>query len=264
MKQLEVENLTVGYNKKTIIVNNASFSLERGEMAVLIGLNGSGKTTLLKTVAGLIKPYGGEVLVEGKNLLEMSERDRSKWLSYIPQRPSSPIGLTLFDVVIMGYNVHLPLFSQPGIREKERAERIIREVGLESKTHELFSSLSEGQKQLAILARALIQDSPIMLMDEPESALDINNRTLLLEIIKKILINEKKTALGTLHSPESTLRYADRIIAIKDHKIIRNITVRASRIEEIESTMKEVYGAVHLIKYGNNRYTVVADENCPT
>ena len=259
MIDMTVNDLTAGYGRKTVI-RDVSFSLEKGELAVLLGLNGSGKTTLLRTLAGLIKPFSGTVEVKGRNLLSLGEKERAKLVSYTSQRPGSPEGLTLLDMVLMGYNAYLPLLSQPSKAEKEAAIQGIAAVSLEDKTNEPFNSLSEGQKQLGVLARSLIQASPIMLMDEPERAMDYRNRILLLERIASAVKKSSKTALLTMHAPEYALRYADRILAMKDGRIIRNISVGSTNLEELEECMRAIYGNVRIVKYGSSSYTLVPED----
>lgn len=256
MSEIEVYNLSVGYDKKTIL-DDISFSLKKGEVTVLLGLNGSGKTTLLKSIAGLIKPFKGSIIIKGKDISSLSAKEKAKNISYIAQRPSSPEGLTLLDIVLMGYNSSLSLLSRVGKKEEEEAKSIIKSLSLEEKTNELFSSLSEGQKQLGILARALVQSSPIMLMDEPESALDYKNRIMLLETIRQIAKEMDKTVLLTMHSPEYAIRYADRIITMKDKQIKRSIYLKDEKSEKIEEVLREIYGEIRLFKCGKSSYTII-------
>lgn len=259
MGDMSVKNLTSGYGRKTV-VRDVSFSLEKEELTVLLGLNGSGKTTLLKTLAGLLKPFSGAVSVDGKDLFSFGEKERAKLVSYMAQRPSAPEGLTLLDIVMMGYNAYKPILSQPSKTEIKTAIDYIESVSLGDKTHELFSSLSEGQKQLGILVRSLIQASPIMLMDEPESALDYRNRILLLERIVATVKKHSKTALITMHAPEYALKYADRILAMKDGRIVRDVIVGSANIEEMEECMRTIYGNVRIVKYGSSSYTLVPED----
>lgn len=256
MSEIEVYNLSVGYDKKTIL-DDISFSLKKGEVTVLLGLNGSGKTTLLKSIAGLIKPFKGSIIIKGKDISSLSAKEKAKNISYIAQRPSSPEGLTLLDIVLMGYNSSLSLLSRVGKKEEEEAKSIIKSLSLEEKTNELFSSLSEGQKQLGILARALVQSSPIMLLDEPESALDYKNRIMLLETIRQIAKEMDKTVLLTMHSPEYAIRYADRIITMKDKQIKRSIYLKDEKSEKIEEVLREIYGKIRLFKCGKSSYTII-------
>ena len=260
MSEIEIKNLSVGYDKKTIL-DDISFSLNKGEVTVLLGLNGSGKTTLLKSIAGLLKPFKGSIIVKGKEISSLSSKEKAKNISYIAQRPSSPEGLTLLDIVLMGYNSSLSLLSRVGKKEEEEAKSVIKSLFLEEKTNELFSSLSEGQKQLGILARALVQSSPIMLMDEPESALDYKNRIMLLKTIRKIAKEMDKTVLLTMHSPEYAIRYADRIVTMKDKKIKRSIYLKGEKCEKIEEVLREIYGDIRLFKCGKSSYTIINESD---
>ena len=257
---IELKKVNKAFGEKKVI-NGLDLTIPEGQTMAIVGPSGGGKTTLLKSIAGLLKPFKGSIIVKGKEISSLSSKEKAKNISYIAQRPSSPEGLTLLDIVLMGYNSSLSLLSRVGKKEEEEAKSVIKSLSLEEKTNELFSSLSEGQKQLGILARALIQSSPIMLMDEPESALDYKNRIMLLETIRKIAKEMDKTVLLTMHSPEYAIRYADRIVTMKDKKIKRSIYLKGEKCEKIEEVLREIYGDIRLFKCGKSSYTIINESD---
>lgn len=178
----DVKDIHVSYGANEI-VKGVSFSLKEGELCALLGLNGSGKTTMMRGICGLI-PAKGNAYVNGIALESMNERMRAKYLSFIPQ-VSSPIqGKSVMDILLMGANPHLRLLETPGKKFYEAAYDALKKLDLEDFADRDFGKLSQGQKQLIILARTLVQNSPVMLMDEPDSALDFLNRHMVLSKIR--------------------------------------------------------------------------------
>ena len=168
MSFFSVHDLTVGYGKIPV-VEKLSFSLDKGCLLGILGANGSGKTTLLKAVCGIL-PHAGSCVLEGEILEKLNSRQIAKCCSYIPQRSGISIDITVLDVVLMGFNPWLGLLEHPTAAMKEQGCKILAMVGLEGKEQNNYMTLSEGQKQLCILARTLCCDSRLLLLDEPESA----------------------------------------------------------------------------------------------
>ena len=151
---LEVRNLSAGYGKKTIL-HDISFTLESGTMTGLLGSNGSGKTTLLKSLCGLL-PHTGQVTLQGMPLEQLSPRALARRCSLICQRSGISIDISALDVVLMGFNARLGLLEYPGKQMKESARQALAAVGLGGMEERNYQTLSEGQKQLCILARTLV------------------------------------------------------------------------------------------------------------
>ena len=170
MSLLEVRHLCAGYGKRRIL-EDISFSLAPGELVGVLGENGSGKTTLLKSVCGIL-PHRGECLLGGENREDLSSRQLARKISYIPQRSGISIDLSALEVVLMGFNPQLRLLESPNAAMKRRAGQALEAVGLGGRGEENFQSLSQGQQQLCILARTLVSQAEVLLLDEPESALD--------------------------------------------------------------------------------------------
>lgn len=247
--KLEVSNIVCGYSKK-VIVNNVSFSLNEGQLCALVGLNGCGKTTLLKTICSLLKMKSGNVFVnDGNNIINTSnlnEKELSRLISFIPQRFSLIDGLSVFDVVLMGFNPYLKMFESPSQRQKESALLIMEKLGIKQYKDLDFSHLSEGYKQLVILARSLAQNTAVMLMDEPDSALDYVNKNLVLSKISSVIHQEKKCGLISIHDPLFAIRYCDRILFMKDGQIVRDLVIKNQTKSSIENAFALIYGDTKL------------------
>lgn len=247
MKSLSVEKLFCGYGAKHI-VNDASFSLEQGEFCALLGLNGCGKSTLIKTLCALIPSYSGNVKVLGNNLLDLNEKQRAGLVSYIPQRISTIYGKTALDVVLMGFNATLGLFDNYSSKQKETALWIMEKTDTLKFASLLFEQLSEGQKQLVIFARTLAQNTPVVFMDEPDSALDFTNKNRILEKIKQVMNSENKTALIVLQDPNAALCFCDRLLLMKEGKLKYNISRKEfNNYDLLYSSLSDIYGSIKIL-----------------
>lgn len=165
-----VENLSASYSEKAI-VENIDLQIYEKEFCGLLGLNGSGKSTLLLAMCGFI-PMQGKCFVNGCDCSGFNERKRAQQISFIPQICALESGKTALEVVLMGYNAVLGLFEMPSPQQKEQALQTLAKLGCTELAEQDFGALSQGQRQMIILARCLVQNTPVMLMDEPDSALD--------------------------------------------------------------------------------------------
>ena len=147
----------------------------------------------------------------------------------------------------MGFNAHLPLLSQPTQRMREQAVDTLERLGLPDRSGEDFLTLSEGQKQLVILARAILQDAPVMLMDEPDSALDFVNRHQVLMRVREQLAGARCAGLITLHDPNFALAYCDRILLLQDGVIADEIRLGTASREQIGASLSRIYGPVDVL-----------------
>lgn len=246
MSFFSVNDLTVGYGKINV-VENLSFSLDRGCLLGILGANGSGKTTLLKAVCGIL-PHSGSCVLEGTELEKLTSRKLAQCCSYIPQRSGISIDISVLDVVLMGFNPWLGLLEHPTAAMKEEGRRMLAQVGLEGKEADNYMTLSEGQKQLCILARTLCGGSSLLLLDEPESALDFHFRYRMLGLLRSWLSNSGGAAMVTLHDPSLALNYCDRLLLISEGKMIGNISPGTDSFEKMEKLLGYIYGKVSLTR----------------
>jgi len=238
-----VDRLTVGYGSK-VVVKDVSFTIQAGEFTVLLGLNGSGKTTLLKAMCGLIKPISGRVMVHEQDILAMKERERARYLSYIPQRHSELKGISVLDVVLMGINPQLGMFMRPNACHKALAQDILAKADLSNLAEDDFSEISEGQKQMVILSRILMQNALVLLMDEPDSSLDYLNKHKMLKDTIHLIKTEAKAGIMTLHDPNLALAYADRLLMIKNGSIIHDLQVKETG--RMKEAFYDIYGEIKI------------------
>ena len=174
MSFLQVEALAAGYGGRQVL-RGVSLQAEAGQMVGVLGANGSGKTTLLKAVCGIL-PHTGGCTLDGLPLEGLSPRQLARRCSYIPQRSGISVDLSALEVVLMGFNPQLGLLERPTPAMRDKARAALAQVGLAGREEENYLHLSEGQKQLCILARTLTAGGQLLLLDEPESALDFRYR----------------------------------------------------------------------------------------
>ena len=205
---LSAENIGFGYGKD-FLFRNVRFEVGRGEILAVLGPNGAGKTTLLKCLMGMLKLKEGHVRIFGNNLSSIRERDLFRHIAYVPQNRDFPASYTVLESVLVGLTGAMGIFSQPGAKEIEKAEETLRMLGIQHLKEKSLSTLSGGEVQMVLLARALVKDPEILVLDEPESGLDFKNQLVVLEAI----MEAKKrgvTAVFNTHYPEHAFRYADK------------------------------------------------------
>ena len=251
MSYLSVNGITAGYGKQPI-VEDISFRLEDGILMGIVGANGSGKTTLLKALCGIL-PHEGSCMLEDAVLEHLSARQLAKLVSYIPQRSGISIDISVLDVVLMGFNPQLGLLEHPTKQMKEAAIQALNQVGLGSKEELNYLHLSEGQKQLCILARTLVSDSKLLLLDEPESALDFRFRHQMLSLLRKWIASGNRSAIVTLHDPTLALNYCDRLLLLAEGNLLGIIEPKTDSLGKMEQMLQQVYGGISLRKCQNRK-----------
>ena len=256
------EHISAGYGKKTVI-HDISFSLYPHTLTALIGANGSGKTTLMKCIANQLN-HGGKATLQGECLENMSVKELAKNISYIPQRSGLGISLPVLDVVLMGFNPVLKLMQRPTKEQQNRAKDALALMGLGGYEDIDYMTLSEGQKQLVFLARTLIEDTSLLLLDEPDSALDLQNRYQIMQRLKKIVTEKEKAGLLCLHDPILALRYCEQLILLKDGCCVGVLYPLKDSLEKMEHALKEIYGDISLVecrdKKGRKHVAVLWEE----
>ena len=242
---LRVEGLTAGYGKRQIL-KNVSFSLEKGTLTGLLGGNGCGKTTLVRTVCQQI-PHEGSCYLGKLRLEECSARELARHISYIPQRSGIGISLPVLDVVLMGLNPWLGLLERPSRMQREKACRALEKVGMEEQKEKDFQTLSEGQKQLVLLARTILEDTGMLMLDEPDSALDFPNRYRILTILKKMTEGQERAGLLCLHDPVLALEFCDQLLLMKDGAVQAALCPGRDSLEKMEQALSKLYGPLSLV-----------------
>lgn len=259
---LEVEHLFAGYGK-TEILHDINFRIEKGEAVGLLGSNGCGKTTLLKTLCGIHKG-SGEILLGGQNLRTLSPRAIAQKSRYIPQKSGIGIDISVLDVVLMGFNPMLGLLEYPDAAMKQKAVEALQNVGLAGRIEDNFQSLSEGQKQLCILARTTLLENGLLFLDEPESALDFSGRYKMMQLIRDWISKTDSSALVSLHDPQLALNTCDRLILLKNGCIMDSIRPHQTPTDALERALSDVFGSLSVQtctdKSGQAQYVLLKGE----
>lgn len=244
MSFFTASGITAGYKQQPVL-RDLSFELSAGSITGLLGANGSGKTTLLKAICGMI-PHSGTCTLNGTALEDLTAKQLAALCSYIPQRSGISIDISALDVVLMGFNPQLRLLEQPNDAMKEKARQALALVGLKDREHTNYLHFSEGQKQLCILARTLAANSSLLLLDEPESALDFHYRYHMLELLQQWIHSKERGALITLHDPTLALNYCDHILLLSEGQIIGTLSPRLDPLPQMEELLQTIYGPVSL------------------
>ncbi len=215
---LAVDNLAFGYRNKPV-GRDVSFTVAAGETLGLLGPNGCGKTTLFRTILGLLAPQGGRVLIEDGEVAAMSRQAIARQFGYVPQAHAGYFPFAVRDVVLMGRTAHVGLFAAPGERDRAIAERMLDTLGIAHLADRTYTQISGGERQLALIARALAQEPRILVMDEPTANLDFGNQVRVLERIRA-LSREGMTVILSTHDPDQAFQCCDRVVLIHQGRML--------------------------------------------
>lgn len=234
---VEVRNLSFSYGDRQVL-EDISFRVESGEMLSILGPNGVGKSTLFRCVLGLLSGYSGEVLINGRSGRTMSAQESAKHIAYIPQSSNPAFNYSVFDIVLMGATAGLSRFRSPGKEDMARCGWALEKIGISDLSERCFHRLSGGEKQLVMLARALTQNTPILMLDEPTANLDFGNQLKVLQQVQS-LAREGYTVIQTTHHPEQSYLFSDRILAIHRGRVLLD---GAPKDVLTASTLRTLYG----------------------
>ena len=222
-KVLQTYHLSIGY-KGQALMPAINVSLNEGDIVALAGPNGSGKTTLFKTLSASLKPVGGEVKLFGKDLRDYSPTERSSLFSLVLTEKPDDLFLKVFDIVAAGRYPHLGLLAKLKAEDEQIIYDSLETVGISHLINRNFVSLSDGEQQKVMIAKALVQDTPLIFMDEPAAFLDYPSKIELVNIMHKLSRQKHKTILFSSHDLDLLLRHADVMWVVAPQQPLRQGT----------------------------------------
>lgn len=234
---LEARALSVGHGRRCV-AQGLDFALGPGEVLCLLGANGSGKTTLLRTLLGLLPPLAGEVRVRGQSVAAWPRAAFARHVGYVPQAHAGLFPFTVEDVVLMGCAARVGRFSAPGAQDRQLARQCLQAMGIAHLRASSYTAISGGERQLALIARALAQQPALLVMDEPTASLDFGNQIRVLEHVER-LRGEGMSVLMTTHQPEHALRVADRVALLGGGRLA---AIGAPRATATAAALAALYG----------------------
>lgn len=230
---IEVKNLSFGYDKNKKVIDNLSISFNEGRIIALIGKNGSGKSTFLDCLLGA-NEYEGEILIKDQNIKELSSKNYAKLVSFIPQSVQINIDYSIRDFISFGRNPHVGFGLSLSEDDYHKVDENAEKCGVKGLLEKDINKVSGGERQLAFIARALTQETPIIIMDEPTASLDFGNQQKLFKIMLE-LVKEDKTIIFTTHNPNHLVNLDCDIYAVSSGII--------KQIKELnDEVIKELYG----------------------
>ena len=251
---IETKKLCFSYGN-TPVLKDVSFTAGEGTLISVLGPNGVGKTTFFRCLLGFLKPSSGSVLINGKPVNLYSKRELAHEIAYIPQSYNPVFNHTVLDCVLMGLTSSLSTFEQPGPEHEKKALQCLQMLGIEKLAHRGSMKISGGERQLMLIARALVQDAKVLIMDEPTSSLDYGNSFMVMKCISD-LKERGYTIIFSSHNPEHGLRWADRVLAFKDGRIIADGPAEKALSGNV---LKELYAidvCVNNVSTRDGEYTV--------
>jgi len=250
---LEANGVSFGYNGRKIL-KDVRFGVDHGELLAILGPNGVGKTTLLRCVNAILKPTGGAILVENRDVMKLDVSEIARLIGYVAQRQDAG-RLTAFDAILMGRRPHIRWkVSDKDLRIVDAA---MKRLNLQHLAMRYIDQMSGGELQKVAIARSLVQEPTLLLLDEPTSSLDLKNQLEILSLIRDIIRGHGIAGVVTMHDLNMALRYSDKCVFLKDGAICA-----ACKTSEVSAdTIKMVYGVPVEIHLLNGNPTVIPLDN---
>lgn len=232
---LAVDGLAFGYGARAV-GSGVSLTIAAGEALAVLGGNGSGKTTLFRTLLGLLPPLDGSVRIGGVDVARLAPAERARRLAYVPQQQTAGFAFTVRDAVLMGRAASIGWLAQPGAQDRAAAEEALARVGIERLACRAMTAISGGERQLALIARALAQGAAVLILDEPTANLDYGNKLRVLGELERLRA-AGRTILFSTHEPDHALAHADRALLLHNGRPIALAPVADALTDETLSTL---------------------------
>lgn len=248
---LEVDNLTFSYGKNLDnVLRDVSFSANEGDLLAVLGPNGVGKSTMFRCILGFLRNYSGYVSLEGTDIKALDHKQIAKKIAYIPQSTYPVFNFTVLDVVLMGLTNQINLLSEPKQEHVDEAYAAMQSLGIGHLKNAGYGEISGGERQLALIARALVQKAKILIMDEPTANLDYGNQWRVMRRIVN-LANEGYIIILSTHNPDHAFLYANRVLMIMNGMVIADGAPEDVMTADL---IRDVYGVnVSIEDYENVR-----------
>jgi iron complex transport system ATP-binding protein len=251
--RLTVENLSYGYPGR-VVGKDITFTLAAGEVLCVLGRNGEGKSTLFKTILGLLPPRAGVVRVDGEPISGWSPRRRALTFGYVPQNSGGTFPFTVAELVLMGRSAYRGAFAAPSMADYRAADEAIAVLGIEHLAERGWLRVSGGERQLAVLARALAQEPRILVLDEPTASLDFGNQVRVLVAVRGLAETHGLSVLLSTHHPEQAFACADRVAVLAGGELLR---IGAPADVITAETLRACYSVdVAVLPVADDRYRV--------
>ena len=244
---LTVQGVCAGYGARRVL-EDVGLSVGEGEVCALLGLNGSGKSTLLRVLLGLLPAQAGEISVCGEDLRRAAPKKVARLAAYLPQRSRTDDGMTALEIALMGANAVTPLIMPYSAAQREKARACLVRMGAGEWADRRMGELSQGQRQSVLLARALMQSPKLLLLDEPDAALDLPRRWQMMRTVSALAKEERCAALCALHDASLALSVCDSVAVLSGGRIVCRLNMAHAGEAEVREAMHALYGDVTVIR----------------
>jgi iron complex transport system ATP-binding protein len=216
---LEIRDLTLSYGER-VALRDVSLSLARGELLGVVGPNASGKSSLIRAITRVVPPLRGEVWLDGSPVRHLSQRELALRVAVVPQNPYLPEAFTALEVVLMGRTPHLGLLQSEGRADWAAVRRALEQTDAWDLADRRIGELSGGERQRVVVARALAQETPLLLLDEPTAHLDVGHQAAILELVRRLCRSEGKAVLAVVHDLTLASQYCDRLAMLSEGRLV--------------------------------------------
>ena len=247
---IDISNLHFSYIDKNVL-KDISLHIQEGDFCAIMGLNGSGKSTLLKLIARLLTASSGKIMLNHRNISEYTHKTLARQIAFVPQREEIVFDFSVYDTVMMGRNPHQSRWAGESAEDKRIVEEVLANCRLSQLRNRMLTQLSGGEMQRTLIARAMAQQTPVLLLDEPLNNLDIIHKFEIMDILEKLNLSQKATILIIMHDFPFAKQYTRKTILLKDGVKTHDGKTSDILIPDIIGTAFELHDDYEIDVYGN-------------
>jgi len=252
--RVELKNLSFSYGTHDVL-HDINFSAKSGDLVAVLGPNGVGKSTMFRCMLGFLRHFSGDILIDGIDIRTMSSTRMAQHMAYIPQSTVPVYNYTVLDMVLMGTTGQLKMLSSPGRKQIEAARAALDSLGISHLADRGFGWISGGERQLVLIARAVVQKAKILIMDEPTANLDYGNQFRVMEHVRK-LTREGYTVLLSTHNPEYALHFANRVLILQKGRVLASGDAGEVLTQELLSRLYGIDVRIHTAEHDGQCYRI--------